>query len=170
MVAGERTLLGLAKLFQYTAITDSRFTALPDTDLNAKVEAVLTALESHDLVYLHIKATDTYGHDKDPQGKSKLLERIDSAIEPLLNDELVVGVSADHSTDSTLGRHCGDPIPSTIYAPNGRRDACQSFGELECTKGGLGRISANAFLLTIMDAMDRLHEYRPSDARFLARR
>ncbi|MDJ0956366.1 MAG: hypothetical protein QNI91_05905, partial [Arenicellales bacterium] len=97
-------------------------------------------------------------------------ERIDSAIEPLLNTGLVVGISADHSTDSTLGRHCGDPVPSLIYAPNGRKDACQSFGELACVNGGLGRISANAFLLTLIDGMDRLHEYRPSDARFLARR
>lgn len=167
VVAGERTLLGLAQLFQYTAVTDPRFTSLPDTDLNAKVEAVRHALESHDLVYLHIKGTDTYGHDKDPRGKARLMERIDSAIAPLLNTDLVVGISADHSTDSTSGRHCGDPVPSIIYAPNGRIDTCQSFGETECARGGLGRISANAFLLTLMDAMDRLHEYRPSDARFL---
>lgn len=167
VVAGERTLLGLARLFQYTAITDPRFSSLPDTDLDAKVEAVHAALESHDLVYLHIKGTDTCGHDKDPRGKTKLIERVDAALAPLLNADLVVGLSADHSTDSTLGRHSGDPVPSIVYASNGRKDWCLSFGETECMKGGLGRISANALLLTILDAMNRLHDYRASDARFL---
>lgn len=168
VVAGERTLLGLAKWFQYTAITDATFSALPDTDLDAKVESVLKALETHDLVYLHIKGTDTCSHDRDPQRKANLIERIDIAVAPLLKPELVVGLSADHSTDSTLGRHCGDPVPSIVYAVNGRKDACRSFGETESTRGGLGRISAHAFLLTILDAMDRLHEYRTSDAPFLA--
>ena len=168
VVAGERTLMGLAKLYGYTAITDTRFTSLPDTDLDAKVELANTALEDHDLAYLHIKGTDTCSHDQDPEGKARLIERIDAAIAPLLVPERVVGISADHSTDSTIGCHCGDPVPSIFYAPNGRRDGCQSYGETSCMAGGLGRISANAFLLTILDAMVRLPEYRITDAHFLA--
>ncbi len=169
VVAGERTLLGLAKLFQYTAITEPSFSALPDTDLVAKVAAVQTALENHDLVYVHIKGTDTCGHDKDPQGKKRMIERIDAAIAPFMTAQLVIGVSADHSTDSVLGRHSGDPVPSIVYAANGRKDACRSYGEMSCMQGGLGRISANTFLLTVLDLMNRLHEYRSTDASFLVR-
>ena len=168
VVAGERTLLGLARVFDYTAITDPKFSAGPNTDLDAKVDAVNSALEGHDLVYLHIKGTDTCGHDRDSRGKMRLIEKIDTAIAPLLDQELVIGVTADHSTDSTLGRHCGDPVPSIIHAPNGRKDKCASFGETECMRGGLGRISANAFLLTLLDGLNRLQEYRTSDAPLLA--
>jgi len=169
VVAGERTVLGLAKLFGYTPFSDPGFTSLPDTNLEAKVKAVLSALESNDLVFLHVKGTDTCSHDGDPQGKASFIERIDAAIAPLLGTDRVIGIAADHSTDSTLGRHCGDPVPGLIYAANGRVDACQSFGESACMQGGLGRISANTFLLTILDLMNRLHEYRPSDSRFLLR-
>ena len=169
VVAGERTVLGLAKLFNYTPFSDPGFTSLPDTNLEAKVKAVESALKSNDLVFLHIKGTDTCSHDRDPQGKTAFIERIDTAIGPLLGADRVVGVAADHSTDSTLGRHCGDPVPGVIYAANGRVDACQSFGEASCMQGGLGRVSASTFLLTVLDLMNRLHEYRPSDSRYLLR-
>ena len=169
VVAGERTVLGLAKLFKFTPISDPGFTSLPDTNLEAKVQAVLSALESNDLVFLHVKGTDTCSHDMDSQGKARFLERVDAALAPLISPDRVIGIAADHSTDSTLGRHCGDPVPGAIFSANGRVDSCKSFGESSCMQGGLGRISANTFLLTILDLMNRLHEYRPSDSRFLLR-
>ncbi len=169
VVASERTVIGLTKLFHFRAFTDPRFTAMPDTDLNAKVETVLTALESSDIVFLHIKGTDVYGHDRNPEGKRELIERIDQAIAPLIDQDIVIGVSADHSTDSTQGRHCGDPIPSLIRSARGRRDDCSLFGESQCMRGGLGRISSSAFLLTVLDNMIRLSNYTVSDRPFIRR-
>ncbi len=127
VVAGERTVLGLAKLFKYTPISDPGFTSLPDTNLKAKVHAVLTALESNDLVYLHVKGTDTCSHDMDPQGKISMLEKIDAAIAPLAGSDRVIGVAADHSTDSILGRHCGDPVP--VASTNTVRPTAASCSE-----------------------------------------
>ena len=169
VVAGERTVLGLAKLFNYTPVSDPGFTSLPDTNLEAKVRATASALESNDLVFLHIKGTDTCSHDMDAPGKVRFLERIDAALLPLIAPGRVIGIAADHSTDSTLGRHCGDPVPAVIYAENSRIDACNTFSETSCMQGGLGRISSNTFLLTLLDLMNRLHEYRPSDGRYLLR-
>jgi 2,3-bisphosphoglycerate-independent phosphoglycerate mutase len=169
VVASERTVLGLTNLFHFKALTDPAFTAMPDTDLAAKVETVSAALETNDIVYLHIKGPDVYGHDRDPSAKKELIERIDQAIGPLLDQDIVIGVSADHSTDSTLGRHCGDPIPSLIKAAHGRRDECTSFGESQCMRGGMGRISANAFLLTVLDHMGRLSNYTAADSQFVRR-
>ncbi len=169
VVASERTVLGLCKLFHFKPVTDPRFTAMPDTDVTAKVNAVNAALESNDLVYLHIKGTDVFGHDRDPLGKKDMIERIDQAIVPLLGHDLVIGVSADHSTDSTLGRHSGDPVPSLIYSTHGRRDDCKSFGESQCMHGGMGRIGANGFLLSILDHMGCLNNYTPADSLFVRR-
>lgn len=166
VIAGEGTILGLARLFGFTAIFDPRFTALCDTDLGAKVAAARTALDSHDIVVLHIKATDICSHDRDPQAKRAVLERIDDALIPLLRDDLVIGVTGDHSTDCNTGRHCGDPVPSILYAPYGRRDACQRFGESTCMQGGLGRVSGNAFLVSMLDNMGCLHNFRPVDGLF----
>lgn len=169
VVASERTVLGLCKLFHFKPVTDPKFTAMPSTDLAAKVNAVNTALESNDIVYLHIKGTDVYGHDRDPIGKKKLIERIDQAIIPLLERDIVIGVSADHSTDSTLGRHSGDPVPSLINSTHGRRDDCTSFGESQCMRGGMGRIGANSFLLSMLDLMGCLNNYTPADSLFVRR-
>jgi 2,3-bisphosphoglycerate-independent phosphoglycerate mutase len=169
VVASERTVLGLTNLFHFKVLTDPGFTAMPDTDLAAKVETVSAALETNDIVFLHIKGPDVYGHDRDSAAKKELIERIDQAIGPLLDQDIVIGVSADHSTDSTLGRHCGDPIPSLIKAAHGRRDECTSFGESQCMRGGMGRISANAFLLTVLDHMGRLSNYTAADSLFVRR-
>ncbi len=165
LVAGERTVTGLAELFNFAVTTDPRFTCLVDTDLAAKVEAADKALASHDLVFLHIKAPDICSHDRDPLAKRDFLEKMDAAVAPLLDRQLVVAVGGDHSTDSNTGRHCGDPVPSILAAPGGRRDACVAYGEGPCMQGGLGRISSYSFLLSLLDAMNRVPNYRPMDRR-----
>ncbi len=169
VVAAERTVLGLGRLFGCTLVEGPGFTGLPDTDLTAKVAAVQAALADHDLVYLHVKAPDICAHDLDPAGKMRTLERLDAALAPLLREDLVIGVGGDHSTDSNTGRHTGDPVPSLIYAPLGRRDACRTFDETTCAAGGLGRIPGAAFLASLLDAMGCMHNYRPSDRVFVAK-
>lgn len=163
VVAGEHTLTGLANLFDFTAIHQPPFTALPDTGLAAKVTAALAALDDHDIVFLHIKAPGIHAHDRDPVGKKEFLEHIDAALVPLFREGLVIGITADHATDSNSGRHCGDPVPSLIYSATGRRDRCSEFGEIHCQGGGLGRISGSAFLLTMLDEMQCLQNYQTAD-------
>lgn len=164
LVAGERTIIGLAHLSNFAVICRPEFTSMSDTSLEAKVSATLAALRDHDLVYLHIKAPDIFSHDRDPEGKKAFLERVDEALAPLLTRDIVIGVSADHSTDSNTGRHCGDPVPSLLCAPAGRRDLCREFGETQCISGGLGRISARGFLLSLLDEMGRMQNYRTLDS------
>jgi len=166
LIAGESSVCGLGKLFGFTVINEPSFTALPDTDLAAKVAAARLALNHHDLVFLHIKAPDICAHDLMPDKKRDFLEQVDAALLPLLTDNLVIGISGDHSTDSTTGNHCADPVPSLIYYPETRKDCCQDFSEASCMNGGLGRISATGFLLTILDAMGSVHCYRPRDRAF----
>jgi 2,3-bisphosphoglycerate-independent phosphoglycerate mutase len=164
VVAGELTLAGLAKLFNFTSIHQPQFTAMPDTSLAAKATAALAALDDHDIVFLHIKAPDIHAHDRDPVGKKEFIERIDAALVPLFREGIVIGISADHATDSNTGRHRGDPVPSLIYSAGGRRDRCSEFGEIHCQGGGLGRISGSAFLLTMLDEMQCLQNYRTADS------
>ena len=163
VVAGEKTVLGLAAMLGYTQITEPCFTSLSDTNLGAKVIHSKLALQDHDLVYLHIKGPDICSHDLNPTGKCELLERIDDAIAPLLDEDLVIGVSGDHSTDSNTGRHSGDPVPSLLFAPQGRSDRCQAFSESEASQGGLGRINSLGFLTSMLDLMNVLENYHPDD-------
>ena len=166
VVAGESTVLGLGKLLGYRTVSDPRFTALPDTDLGAKVEAALSALSTSDIVFLHVKGPDICSHDHAPLAKLRLLERVDSALAPLLDEDIVIAVTGDHSTDSNTGRHVGDPVPSLLYSRRIRRDRCRTFGEAECALGGLGRLSANGLLSTLLDHMGRTHKLRPGETGF----
>ncbi len=168
LIARESTVTGLGHLLGFTVLENPGFTALPDTDLEAKVDTAITALAQHDLVFLHIKGPDICAHDRDPEGKRQLLERIDHAISPLLDQGLVIGITGDHSTDCNSGRHVGDPVPSLLHAPQGRRDGCRTFGETECGLGGMGRVSGTGFLCALLDAMGVLHKFRELDTPFYA--
>ncbi len=167
IISGERTLHGLGHLFGFDVLYRSQFTASSDTDLMAKFELAGEALTSHDMVYLHIKATDIFSHNQDPLGKKAFLEAIDTALETALEDDLVIGITADHSTDSNTGNHCGDPVPSLIYAPNCRIDDIKQFSEANCICGGLGRMRANNFLFSMLDLMNCLANYQPFNAGFV---
>ncbi len=168
VVTGETTVDGLGRLFDYKVYRDDRFNALPDTDLDAKVATTLSALANHDLVFLHIKGPDICAHDHDPLAKMGLIERIDAALAPLIVEDLVIGVTGDHSTDCNSGRHCGDPVPALLYAPLGRRDHLGSFGERGCAGGGLGRLTATSFLTSMLDAMGLLSSFKPGQQIFFA--
>jgi 2,3-bisphosphoglycerate-independent phosphoglycerate mutase len=163
VVAGEHTVLGLARLFDFTQITRPGFTSSSNTDLNTKVAAAHAALTNHDLVFLHIKGTDICAHDQDANAKREFLQAIDDALAPLLNEELSIAISGDHSTDSNTGHHTGDPVPSLICSPHGRVDNCQVFGETSCTAGALSRMSATGLITTLLDTMDAMHNYNPVD-------
>lgn len=164
VIAGEETVIGLARLFGFKSVQKPEFTAMPDTDLAAKVAATIEALKHHDFVIMHVKGPDVSAHDQKPLEKMALLERFDLEIAPLLKEQTILAVSGDHSTDSNQGRHCGDPVPSLLYAPRGRTDQCVAFGERHCWQSGMGRINATAFLTCMLDNMGALSTFRQPDA------
>jgi len=163
VITGEATVRGLGRLFGFDVIHHAQFTGNHHTNLDAKVAATQAALDDYDLAFLHIKGTDTHAHDLDPVGKTALIEQIDEAIAPLLTPDRVVAVTGDHSTDSTLGIHTGDPVPALLSAPHIRIDAVRSFSETACLNGGLGRLSATSFLCAMLDHMNQMHNYRPHE-------
>lgn len=155
VVAGCNTILGLAGILGFEAVTDPRFSAAADTNLEAKVEATLAALLRNQLVYLHIKAPDLYAHDQDPEGKRDFLERLDRALGALLEANVIVAVAADHTTDSNTGVHTADPVPALLYDPaNPRSDSTPvNFGEAQCRGGNMRRQCSHDFLLGLLDRM-----------------
>ena len=162
LVGGESTVIGLGDMLGYHVISDPRFTSLANTDIGAKVTAAREALgRSDDLVVIHLKGPDICAHDRDPIGKRDLLEAMDRALASLPIEELVVGITGDHSTDCNTGNHVGDPVPSLLSSPHGRRDRCSSFGETECASGGLGRVSGSGFFCSLLDEMGFMHKYNP---------
>ncbi len=155
-VAGEMTILGLAKLFDFACYHSPLFTSLPDTDLAEKLRLGEQALATHDLVFVHIKGTDTAAHDKNPALKAEFIARFDRELGNLNLKSHIIGVCADHSTDSLRGEHNGDPVPVLLANPGGRRDLVKRYNETDCIAGALSRITAQDFLTVLLDAMGAL--------------
>jgi 2,3-bisphosphoglycerate-independent phosphoglycerate mutase len=156
VVAGCNTVIGLTRTLGFEVKTDPRFTAAANTDLLAKMETAVAALENHELVYVHIKAPDLFAHDHQPENKRNFLELCDEALEILEQAGVMIAVAADHSTDSNSGAHTADPVPALLYSPStsGCGDqAPVNFGEKACAAGNMPRQSSHEFLLRLLDLM-----------------
>ncbi len=111
------------------------------TDLSAKIKATLKAVKKYDLVFLHIKATDVFGHDSNCKKKAQFIEKIDKAIKPLMKlKNTPIIITGDHTTPCSVGEHTSDPVPILIYADEIPNDKIKVFNEKNCAKGELGLI------------------------------
>jgi len=154
VVSGCNTICGLGQMFGFNVVRDGRFTANRETDIEAKIAAAIAALQTHDMVFLHLKAPDICAHDLQPLAKLEVLERFDAALGPLLRQRVVIACAADHSTDSNSGKHTADPVPALLYSPDqGLSKQHIKFGESACRLGNMERQSSSAFLLRLLELM-----------------
>ncbi|MGG4396073.1 2,3-bisphosphoglycerate-independent phosphoglycerate mutase [Paenibacillus thiaminolyticus] len=155
-IAAESTVLGVAKLAGFEAITDPRLTGSIDTDVELKAKLALEQIARHDIVYVHLKAPDLMGHDNDPLKKALTLELFDrmvGLIAEQLPDDVYLALAADHSTPCEVKEHTGEPVPVVIYGPSIRKDRVTSYNEMDCAYGALGRMSGNEFVRTLHGLM-----------------
>ncbi len=155
-VAGGALYKGVAKYIGMDVIEVRGATATKDTDLKAKGAAALNALENHDFVFVHVKATDSCAHDGDFEGKKKMIERVDKELIPLWRGSCAnIIISGDHSTACELGTHTGDEVPLLACGPGFRTDAQNKFSELSCMNGGLGHLDGWDLMPIMLNAMGK---------------
>ncbi len=112
---------GIAKLIGWELIEVEGATGYLDTNYAGKGAAAVAALDRHDLVCVHVEATDEAGHSADAAGKVQALEQIDRHIVgPVLErlkgegDEWRILILPDHPTPCTVRTHTADPVPFAI--------------------------------------------------------
>ena len=138
-IAGGTLYKGVAKIIGMDLIKVKGATGLANTNLKAKFLAVKKAIKKYSFIFLHIKATDTFSHDGDFQGKKKFIEKIDKEIKTLFElKNILIVITADHSTCCSNKDHCIEPVPILIFG-NGK-DNVRQFSENACEKGRIGRI------------------------------
>ena len=133
-----------------------------NTDMDAKMKAALKALEANDLVFVNIKAADLCGHDGDPKGKVRIVQRIDKAMALVrkgLPEGAFLALTADHSTPCCVKDHTGDPVPLVIYGKGVRADRVRTFDEIACAEGGLGRLRGVDLLPVLLDLSGRAEKF-----------
>jgi len=161
-VAGVTLVKGLCRLVGMDVVDVPGATGGLDTDYKAKGDAALKALDSHDFVFMNIKACDIAGHDGDFRLKVQVIENIDSMLANMLNDlheDVVVVLTADHSTPVSVRDHSADPVPVAISGSGSRIDHVKDFDEMSVASGALGRIRGRDLMPTVMGVADRAKKF-----------
>lgn len=155
-IAGGGLYKGIAKLLGMDLIHVAGATGKPDTNIKAKIKAALAAFKKYDFVFVHIKGADNLAEDGDFLGKKKFIEKIDKALSLFLpKKDILLVLTADHTTSSYLKIHTADPVPILIAGKNLHTDHVLTFGERSTASGKLGHIQGKHLMSLILDFLGR---------------
>jgi len=132
-------------------------TGLYDTNYEGKAKATIEALKDHDLVYLHVEASDEAGHEGDVELKTKTISYLDSRIVKYLVEEtekmdepVTIAVLPDHPTPCATKIHTRNAVPFIIYKPGETPDNAQFYDEFEVEKGSYGLLKGDQFMKALL--------------------
>ena len=132
-------------------------TGLYDTNYEGKAQAAINALKDHDLIYLHIEASDEAGHEGDVELKTKTIEYLDQRVVKYLVEKtaqmdgpVAIAVLPDHPTPCATTVHTKDPVPFIIYRPGTEADTVESYDEFTVEKGSYGLLHGPEFMKALL--------------------
>jgi 2,3-bisphosphoglycerate-independent phosphoglycerate mutase len=146
-------IMGLGLYAGMDVVRVEGVTGLWDTNYEGKAAACVKAIQDHDLVYVHVEATDEAGHARDLELKIKCIEMLDSRlVRPILEGvgkiglETAVAVLSDHPTPVSTGMHAGDPVPVAILRPGDAPDNTTSYDEEQARAGSIPFMRGDDFI------------------------
>ena len=135
MTSGVDLLGGLAIMMGIEVLDIKGVTDGPDNDYAGQVIGALRALETRDMVVIHIESPDEAAHAGSVDGKIEALQRIDreviSRIRSWQGDALRVLVMPDHATPIKGRTHTDDPVPFLLWGPGFDANGAKRFTEAE---------------------------------------
>ncbi len=159
-ISGTPLIRGIAKLAGLDIINVDGMTGRTDTNYENVINSAISSLKNYEFVLVNIKGTDIAGHDKKPELKKSVIERVDRAMEPLkkiLGDTLVV-ITGDHSTPCSYGDHTGDPVPVLFSTEGILYDYVNSFDELGVSSG-FYKIKSTDLMPIVLSYSERAEKY-----------
>ncbi|MEE2675982.1 MAG: cofactor-independent phosphoglycerate mutase [Planctomycetota bacterium] len=143
MITAVDLLRGIATLINWDCIEVEGATGYTDTNYAGKGQSAIKALDSTDIICVHIEATDEASHEGDASAKIKALEEIDTHIVgPLLSDlesrgDYRVLVSPDHPTPIRTKTHSHGIVPFAIAGSGISADGQCSYNEIQAEASAL---------------------------------
>lgn len=155
-IAGDRTVLGIARMSGLDTFHQPSFTAGFDTDFLGKAKVAVEKLkQGYDWVVLHVKSPDLAGHDDLPHVKVEMAEKFDQMVGFIMEhidlDNCYIGYTSDHSTPCVRRDHSGDPVPTFFAGTDVRKMELHGFGEKYLNHGALNNLTGREFFFTQMD-------------------
>lgn len=159
-IAGAGLYKGIAKSLGMDIIETKGTTGKPDSEIKNKIEKAINILKDYDFIFIHIKGADSLSEDGNYEGKRQFIEKIDHALKELINlKNVMIVVTADHTTSSKLKIHTADPVPVVISYRDIHTDDVSSFGEHEAHKGRLGHIKGIELMPILLDYLGKAPLY-----------
>jgi 2,3-diphosphopglycerate-independent phosphoglycerate mutase len=127
-------------------------TGFYDSNLEGKMLYAAEIINEYDFGFVHIKAVDDAGHDKDLHIKVQQLEKTDLAIGKMfeklrkIGTDVIICVTGDHTTPVRYGDHSHEPVPFVMGHLNGIPECDSKFDEISCPRGRLGRFSGRSII------------------------
>ena len=147
---------GIGTYAGMTVINVQGATGLANTNYEGKADAALEALETHDLVFVHVEAPDEAGHTKDAALKVKTIEDLDKRllgrVLKRVKEPYAVALLPDHPTPIGVGTHTRDPVPFTIRSPNMTADGIQCFDECSARAGAFGLVTEKSLISLLLSS------------------
>lgn len=140
MISAVDLLRGIALMAGMDVINIPGVTDGPDNDYNAQALGSLKALETHDLVVVHVEAPDEAGHVGSIEEKVKAIEKTDREIVSRLReykDDLRLLIMPDHPTPIEIKTHTNDPVPFLLWGPGFSSNGARRLTEAEAASTGL---------------------------------
>ena len=142
---------GIALLTGIEVVEIPQSSGKPEVDYPLWTETALKKIHDFDGLYIHIKGPDEPAHDGNFNKKKESIEAIDKFffgnLLPKLNlSEVIIAVTADHSTPCKLKAHSADPVPFLVAGGAIKPDGSMSFSEKTAKLGSLGEIGGQDVL------------------------
>lgn len=133
---------GLAKLIGFDLIDVPGATGFIDTNYQGKASAAIEALNTYDVVFVHIEAPDEAAHNGNAEMKKKAIELIDEhVVGPVFealrrHESWRILVMPDHPTLIRTCAHSPEPVPFAMAGDNISGILHTTFGESNSAKSG----------------------------------
>jgi len=141
LTSGVDLLRGLAKMAGMTVLDIPGVTDGLDNDYAGQAEGALRALETHDLVAIHVEAPDEAAHMGSVEEKVSAIEKVDremvARIRRREDGALRVLVLPDHPTPIQVRTHSDDPVPFVLWGAGFGPSGAARFTEAEARRTGI---------------------------------
>jgi 2,3-bisphosphoglycerate-independent phosphoglycerate mutase len=141
VISGVDIVRGLARMTGLAVLDVPGVTGDMDNDYVAQANGALEGLVRHDIVVVHVEATDEAAHSGLIKDKIEAIQKVDKEIVSRLRswdkDALRVLILPDHATPIEIRTHVADPVPFILWGPGFKASGAKRFTEAEAKGTGV---------------------------------